>query len=982
VADVEGYLLDKKWPFKRAGNNEIHGPCFFCNEDQSSRGRLYINVDPSGDPPGLFTCFLCDERGALNKLRKHFGDPVLKEDSQIENSYRVSQVLQSAAEHYYESLAENEFAYDYLKDERGLTFETIESHKLGYSDGKSLIPLLFKQGFTKEEVIASGMMDQYGREFLAGCIAIPYLSFGKVLQIRGRKLDNSKNKYLTPTGHKAKLFNADRVATSTEVVVAAGEFDAMVLEQYGFDAVGVPGELSWQDGWNDYLSSASRVYVCLDADETGARGAEKISISIGARAKIVKMPPDDDDGTKNDPTEWLIGKQHSADDFKMLLIKARGGILLSVDEAWDEWEEDRFTGGLKLGIESIDSRIQPGLKPGQVAVMLAKTNVGKGHPLDTDVPTPNGIRKWGDLEVGDYVFGSNGHPTRITDVFDRGVLQTYRVTFSDRTSTIVDGDHIWTVLERYGRERKWIKSSNYSTKDLMSKNLHAGYKNREYRYKIPMCSPVQYDHKDLPVDPYTLGALISNGYLAGGSVALTTPDPEVAARVREVYTVVKINRKGDVCDAYTIHNLISTIRGMGLNVKSGLKFIPEEYFVSSVEQRVALLQGLMDGDGSSRQNQNRKSCNYYSSSRQLLKDMIRLVTSLGGTAMESWIQRNEDVVPEGQLSIMLPDEIKAFSSIRKNIEPTVINKTTPMRAIVSIKPEGESEIRCISVDSEDSLYLIEKSHIVTHNTIMILNIFHRLLMSDPSKKILFVSLEQTRAEWFERARRIYRFYNPQASDRDCLDFFRDRLLIIDKNRVTPDEFINCVEQYEFELGAKPDFVGVDYLGYWARSFKGEGYERTGAAIMEMKAIAKDLKLTIFTPHQVNRGTKFGEEIEADSARDAGTVEETADFVFSLFSDDNIKGRQEDEKTGEVKMRILKSRHGGKNALTSFQFAPLSLAMIPQGDPLVLRAKDELKMEQQRDNFETAIYRHATGDRRIIVPDDDLFNWQAELGLGE
>src|SRR3990172_12301265 len=95
-------------------------------------------------------------------------------------------------------------------------------------------------------------------------------------------------------------------------------------------------------------------------------------------------------------------------------------------------------------IDNIFSAWAEGMR--RPAVVLP-TGMGKGHPAHTEVPTPDGIRKWGDLRPGDFVFGSGGIPIRVLDVYERGVLPTYIVRFSDGSSVTVDGDHLWRVRD-------------------------------------------------------------------------------------------------------------------------------------------------------------------------------------------------------------------------------------------------------------------------------------------------------------------------------------------------------------------------------------------------------------------------------------------------------------------------------------------------------------------------------------------------------
>jgi replicative DNA helicase len=252
-------------------------------------------------------------------------------------------------------------------------------------------------------------------------------------------------------------------------------------------------------------------------------------------------------------------------------------------------------------------------------------------------------------------------------------------------------------------------------------------------------------------------------------------------------------------------------------------------------------------------------------------------------------------------------------------------------------------------------------------SIWLLNMFERICTVQPDKKILFVSLEQTRGEWWERARRIYRFFHPGATDADAANFWRPRLFIDDRNRVNEDQLLGLIEDFKYETGQKPDLIGVDYLGYWARSFKGMPYERTSDAIMSLKAIAKDQRIPIIVPHQVSRMVMHGTEPALDSLRDSGVTEETADFVFVLWGEDTMSGKSIEDRTGELHLKILKSRHGGSGHRDSFAFAPLSLAIVPSLDSRAVFARNELYYQSvYMASWEQAQMRHEAGTPKDLV----------------
>jgi replicative DNA helicase len=377
---------------------------------------------------------------------------------------------------------------------------------------------------------------------------------------------------------------------------------------------------------------------------------------------------------------------------------------------------------------------------------------------------------------------------------------------------------------------------------------------------------------------------------------------------------------------------------------------------------------------------------FTSTSEQLSQGVADLTRSLGGIARQqksritqytyngekrngrrSW--RVQVKLPVGVCPFLLPRKVERF------VPPT---KYPPARIIRSVVPDGDPvEQVCIKVENDDGLY-VTRDYIVTHNTIWLINTFQRLAMVNPDAKVLFVSLEQTADEWFERACRIYRFYFPEAGNEDAVDFWKSRIMIVDQNAVKEQELEQSIENFIANMGGKPDVVAVDYLGYWARGFRGESYERTSAAIMSLKRIAKDYRVRIIAPHQVGRSGKSGEELASDMARDSGVVEETADFVLGLWRPDNRAGNTNQPNDWLINIDLLKSRHGNGGLRLTYKLAPYSLALIPKDlhPPLGdmgkyvytnqhvfqdrINAEIEWNAENKEDltnSFETVIERH-------------------------
>jgi archaellum biogenesis ATPase FlaH len=198
------------------------------------------------------------------------------------------------------------------------------------------------------------------------------------------------------------------------------------------------------------------------------------------------------------------------------------------------------------------------------------------------------------------------------------------------------------------------------------------------------------------------------------------------------------------------------------------------------------------------------------------------------------------------------------------------------------------------------------------------------------QRVLFISLEQTREEIYERLRKIALFWNPRASD-DQVEEALANVYIADENKLNDRDLNQLIEEAEIEAGGKPDLVIVDYLQYFARGAKGNSqYERVTNAVMALKEIAKGHRLVIISPSQVNRMAKEGMPIDLDDARDSGAIEETADFLFSFWKPDDAMEATLNEnfvRLGKVKLLALKSRHGNKGKTADLVMDYLTLAIV-------------------------------------------------------
>lgn len=128
-------------------------------------------------------------------------------------------------------------------------------------------------------------------------------------------------------------------------------------------------------------------------------------------------------------------------------------------------------------------------------IVLQSRQSGKALSLDTDIPLfSGGFKKMGDIKIGDVIIGKDGLPTTVTFLSEIHYKDTYKLLFSDGSEIIACEDHLWEVCDPNKNNEAVIKS----TKDIFST-----VKNN---YFIKNTSPIEYDKKELHIEPFTYGS--------------------------------------------------------------------------------------------------------------------------------------------------------------------------------------------------------------------------------------------------------------------------------------------------------------------------------------------------------------------------------------------------------------------------------------------------------------------------------------------
>ncbi|MFI1713313.1 helicase-related protein [Streptomyces litmocidini] len=353
-------------------------------------------------------------------------------------------------------------------------------------------------------------------------------------------------------------------------------------------------------------------------------------------------------------------------------------------------------------------------------LLQGEVGSGKAQPLDSLVLTSVGFRRMGDMRVGDEVIVPTGETAVVDGVFPQGEREVWRILLSDGTAVECDDEHLWIV----GTSCAWHRGQApkvLTTREIRHDLLKA---NGSSKWYIPPAAPVDLgDGATLPLDPYLLGVLLGDGSFRH-NLRLSTTDAEIHDAVamsvepdcrltpvvgsRCDYTIQLVRRAGGVRNP-----VIQALRDLELwGVTSHDKFIPEQFKNATIKDRLAVLQGLLDTDGTV--HQDGMSVSLCSASRSLAEDVAWLVRSLGGRAR---------VLPKKtafNVSVALPDEYPPFRLVRKAERMRPRPKyNTFRRGIRAVEYVGRKAVQCISVAHADHAYVTDH-FTVTHNTMVAL----------------------------------------------------------------------------------------------------------------------------------------------------------------------------------------------------------------------------------------------------------------------
>lgn len=377
---------------------------------------------------------------------------------------------------------------------------------------------------------------------------------------------------------------------------------------------------------------------------------------------------------------------------------------------------------------------------------------GRALPLDTPIPGPDGWTTMGEIKEGDRLFDENGqirHVVAKSEVWEN--RPCYRVKFGDGASLIADENHLWesyTYMARHhGHEPAVV-----TTKE-MAETLRYGktMTRKPSNHSVVKAKPLQYQRQAQLLDPYVLGAWLGDGDSLNGAITSSVWDLDdmifqIEGAGFPTKSVVAGVKDGNGRRIRIYGGLATKLRALGV---LGDKHIPDGYLRGDIQQRMALLQGLMDTDGSTTNGR----CEFSNTNKNLVDGVVELVHSLGCTVHVHQItrDRSKDVLPRTGLPAQKPLKTAWRVSFTPTFTPFRISrkvekheakdrrqrgetKGKPLgprnyRIIVSVEPVEPADTACIEVDSPSHLFLAGKDMIPTHNS-MIRPVYREWMVKD------------------------------------------------------------------------------------------------------------------------------------------------------------------------------------------------------------------------------------------------------------
>lgn len=354
----------------------------------------------------------------------------------------------------------------------------------------------------------------------------------------------------------------------------------------------------------------------------------------------------------------------------------------------------------------------------------------------------------GELQVGDLIYDADGLLTEVIHLNPVIIEDGYEVEFEDGEKILCNAEHLW-----YVRDVNFDKNNRYEDKmverstDFIYTHFKDRFKKkdgfRDFRFYVPITKPIQYpDIQYLPIPPYALGVWLGDGNSHDSGITSANYDCEEMKqhlldcgvksvfiqkpKGRDTISTLYLDRKKEIDKDEDLNREISQtfikkLRFLGV---FNNKHIPERYMYGTVQERLELLQRLMDTDGTV-DNRN-GNCSFSRSRYELCVQVQQLLASLGikATITEKkmkYVKQDGTLAKSWEVFFTTGKDFPCFKLKRKfDLLKDTRSQYQLQKAIVNVTKTGRKiPMRCITVSNHSGLFLCGNNYTVTHNSYLV-----------------------------------------------------------------------------------------------------------------------------------------------------------------------------------------------------------------------------------------------------------------------
>lgn len=322
----------------------------------------------------------------------------------------------------------------------------------------------------------------------------------------------------------------------------------------------------------------------------------------------------------------------------------------------------------------------------------------------TPINTRNGWKTAGEVEVGDVLYSSSGKETNVIGVSKFENKELFEITFTDGEKLVSCSEHLWIVSNLDDIRNN---SSRVVDTEYIMNNIE---RNGRPFISISLSEPLRYSIEDLPIDPYILGHWLGDGYSSGYQISSSIEDAKfICEKYESAGFKTKQSNSSNIW-TYSVNGLRDLLKDNNL---LNNKHIPEKYIRSSYEQRLQLIQGLMDSDGCITEH---GRCLFYNTNKLIIDSFCEIITSMGiKCTLEIKEPKNENHLTGYVVSFFTNEQVVTLPRKMENLKGNISKRNT-RRFIKSCEYIGNGNATCFHVDSDDHSFLAGNKMIVTHNS--------------------------------------------------------------------------------------------------------------------------------------------------------------------------------------------------------------------------------------------------------------------------